>query len=404
MRLKIPFLIVLTLPVLTMLVQSCSSEGSNGFAGNNQTAPQSTNPSADQAANPTSGQSGGLNGVFVGELWISAAPAKRFNLATGQLTNVSDGEAYPSIDGSVYVEHLDEFTSVPDEACFNTPIYLQQINVKDSRSGSVLSSMLVDRDIDGPVRLAPDGQRVAMMAAAQDDCGSNNRDHALAVYSTNGNELFRGDDSMMTFDWLPGNLLAIIRRTSGNNYSLVVETAPGSYQFSEYISFTLDNSVLYIRGLRFDAAANRAVIEVVNENSQYLSSVSFREANIISLDFTESNFSSVFSSTRTDGQLRANAPVISPDGNWIIATHDYSSGGYATFYVGHESSDIIEDISVLPVPADSVTYIVPFTSASQPLPPFQFTESVRPIFAYNNGRVTPAGFNPLIDMSWTPSP
>jgi len=317
---------------------------------------------------------------------------------------VSNGEAYPSRDGREFVEFLKEFDIRPDTECFNTPIDIHQVNVKNSSTGTLRNSFLIERSIQGPIRLSPDGQRMAMKVAEPDDCGSSNRNQVLSVYSTSGDQLFRGDESMQAYDWQRDGRLVIIRKTGTLSYNIEIESSIGSYRFNPVFSMDVFEEISFARGLRISPSGDDIVFEFVTDANSFLSGVSFRDAVVVVVrTVNQEPFRELFRSGRPDGRLRVNTPVFSPDGTMVLVTDNYSAGALSTFFTEHESSDTITVIETLPVPQNSVSYVVPLDAQQLLMPPATFSTNVRPIFAVSpNGGVSPAGFNPLVDQTWTP--
>jgi len=384
-------------------IGSTSADGSPSSDGS---------PSLD--GSPPSGgasSSEGLNGLLAGEIWVTDKNGTdRFNLQTGNRIQVSNERAYPSTDGSVYIEYLRDVGSELSNNCITT-LYnsTQQINVIETRSGEVLSSFVLDRDINGPLRLSPDGKRIGMYVAevaTGNDCEKNNSNFKFSVFSTNGEELYRTPIvGLQTYDWHPNGRLVIVREIDLNSqYAIQMESSPGSYRFESIINFQ-PGGVFAYNSFRISPTGEDAVMEGVYDMGVPLSGITYRESRIFYFNlFGDIQSASLFEQSEPD---HVNSPVFSPDGKHIMVTEGYLGGGLVNYTVLPDiqvlSGPSIQPV-VLPASTSAVSYVVPVGVIGQPMPPAQVSDTMRPVLA-NDSLGVPGivGFNPLDGYSWTPA-
>ena len=352
----------------------------------------------------------GVNGPLVGEIWVTdRLGTERVNLQTGEVIVVSEERAYPSKDGSVYVEYLKDQGRALSDNC-GAVLYndTQQISVIDTRSREVLSSFILDRDILGPVRLSPDGKRVAMYVAeiaTGNECDKNDSNFRFSVFSTGGEELFRNSEvGLHAYDWHPEGRLVIVRyQQESETYSVQIESTPNSLRFETLLDFSPGNVVSYV-GLRIGPKGNDAVMEGVYATSPGLSGVSYREAGAFHFNlFGGTEEPSLF---RQSEEQRVNSPVFSPDGKFIMVTVGYASGGLINYTVLPDSQVLSGTElrpEILPVSTGSVSYVVPVGVKGQPMPPETYSDTLRPVLSNDSvGSLRIIGFKPLDGYSWTP--
>lgn len=367
--------------------------------------------SGSSGVSPSSATNSGPNGIHSGDIWIPLKNgSERFNLQTGNRVEVSKGYAYPSRDGSVFVEYLVDHGHVPDPYCqFLPSTEAQQINIKNSRTGVVTSSFALDTDIFPPVWLSPDVERVAMFVAENSrDCGSNSENPRFTVYTKEGVQLHRNTDELfIEFDWHPdGRLVALTKLPDQERvFQVKIETAAGSYQFEPIIQFTAPPEVLFYTGFRVGPTGKDAVLEAVSEKAHFLSGTTWRNAKVHHFPlFEQFDETDLF---QFPDQSRVNAPTFSPDGQHILVTEGYSQGA-VVFESSYPEIEVNEALLLdaayrVPVKADSASYIVPVNVKLQPMPPEQFSETIRPLLSYRDGQINAVGLQPLNGMTWTPA-
>jgi|GEM_PF-2842225 len=393
--------------VLAALVSACSGGSGNAPATNPGSNPANDNPSDSSGGNasPNSNPAGNINGQLTGEIWESGKPTTRFNLQTQKKTDVTQWDAWPSADGSHYVEFIENVSSVPDTYCFSVPIYTHLIRVKNTLTDEVVNSFTLDRNVIGPILLSPDGGRVVMNVAAISDCGPNDYDHTLAVYNVKtGTRYLDYGKSIGNYAWdQTGRLLVLDYDSSLDQFELKRRQFAALGDFETVMSFTVSNDIIRVQNLKMSADRTKFVAELVTDRDLFISSVRWRQAGVVMYDFTTSAFTTTFLPADDSKPLQVNSPLFSPDGSWIMATNDYESGSYTNVLSDSTPSSVIADVTTVAVPSGSVTYVVPVNTQQQLVPPVQFSESIRPVLEVEYGRVKPVSFNPLRDMSWTPA-
>jgi len=119
-------------------------------------------------------------------IWIAKRffGSERFNLQTGVTTKISEGLAFPSRDGSAFVEYFKDHETAPSKYCDISWDDIHRFNVKNTRTGAVMGTFGLNRGVGRTIRLSPDGERIAMYVAADaKDCGSNIFDYRFSVFS-----------------------------------------------------------------------------------------------------------------------------------------------------------------------------------------------------------------------------
>lgn len=356
----------------------------------------------------------GVNGPLAGEIWVTEKfGTERVNLQTGDAIKVSEERAYPSRDGGVYVEFLKDVGQV-DGNCSVIQNDTHQINLIDTRSLEVLNSFVLDRDIQGPLRLSPDGKRIAMRVAAvaNELCGTNNSDFRVSVFSTDGKELFRASDGdgtslgIKSYDWHPdGRLVIVLYVEETDEFEIQIESTPGSFRFQTLLEFESSKDIAFYTGLRIGPTGNDAVMEGVYETAPTLSGFTYREARVFYFNlFEDTESPALFQQSNED---TVNSPVFSPDGNYIMVTYGYIGGGLVNYTVvpdlqpefGVELMPVI-----LPASTNSLSYVVTVGIRNQPMPPESYSETIRPVFAkrFSSGELSAVGFYPIDGYTWTP--
>jgi len=366
---------------------------------------------------PTSNtsQSGGVdaNGILSGEIWVTDVfGTDRINLRTGRSIEVSEERAYPSRDGRVFVEHLEDVARVDNEFCSISFDELEEINVKNSITGELLSSFRLNRDINGPVRMSPDRERIAMFVAEDSrDCGSNSFNPEFSIFSKDGVELYRDsiEDSVQGYDFHPDGRLVILRHFGGNEYKIQIEPTPGFNDFVTLLSFFSAPDVLFYRGLRVGPTGNDVVVEEVLGIPPVLAGITYRDARAHHFPLFDNGRplpeGVSFGSTALfvyPGEARVNSPAFSPDGRHIMVTEGFSSGS-AVFFQQFPNLDQIDATLIVPFNADNLSYVVPVNVKEQLMPPLEYSDTIFPVLINQSGTVSSAGFKPITGFSWVPA-
>ena len=394
LRTQLPVALLL----LSVLSASCTENGSPVGA-----APLSDGGGASAPAT-------GINGPHTGEIWSSDAHngAERFNVQTGKITKVSETVAFPTNDGSKFVEYFhDHDLAESVHGCINWD-EVDLVNVKDTRSGSVLSSFkVVNRGVRFPVRPSPDGERLALFLSEQ-TCRSADQSltRRFSVLSTNGELLYRNTDEMIrTFDWHPDGRLVLVRKMpdTDRGWGVLIESRPGSYEFDYLFTYDAQTEISSYTGLRVGPTGNDAVIEAVSGNSNFLSGVSWRNGEPFHFPLFEPTDGEIQLFRHNPGDTpRVNSPVFSPDGQHVLVTEGYSQGTLA-YNATFPELDVLGSLDVWPVAAASTSYIVSASVKGQLMPPTQYSDSIRPVLInQGDGTVSTVSFDPRYLITWTP--
>jgi len=318
-------------------------------------------------------------------------------MQTGDFVKVSNERAFPSRDGSVYVEFLRNVGQVEGN-CSLVTNDTHQINLINTRSGQVLNSFVIDRSIQGPLRLSPDGSRIAMRVAAiaQERCDTNEYNFKVSVFSTNGEELYRSSDAdfptegIKSYDWHPdGRLWLVNYDVNRERFLIRREINAGTYRFEELgLIGKPDGTEINYSRFRIGPSGNDAVIEAV-----YDVAVAF------------SGFTKLF--LQSD-QERVNSPVFSPDGKHIMVTTGFIRGGLVNYTIIPEPQEtLVGDLDpiILNAGTNSLSYVVPVGVMGQPMPPQRFSDNIRPVLTkhYSTGELSAVGFDPIDGYTWTPA-
>jgi len=144
----------------------------------------------------------GPNGIHNGDVWVTRdTGTNKINLQTGLVEPISSTMAFPTRDGSFFVVELDNNGTIPDPDC--SFLYFDDVTtivVANTRKREVVSEFNTVRRILTPVRLSPDIGRVAMFGSEIEACDTNFNDIRLMVFSAEGEELYRDNDSIITYD------------------------------------------------------------------------------------------------------------------------------------------------------------------------------------------------------------
>jgi len=369
----------------------------------------------------TSGISG-INGSHNGEVWTASTfrGSERFNLQTGESIKFSETQAFPNIGGSAFVEvFIDNERADSLSGCLWDDIH--QFNIKNTGTGAVTGSFgLRNRNINFPVRLSPDGQRIAMVVAEDgNNCGAtgSSRNKQLSIFSKDGEELYRHiNGSKIAFDWHPEGYLVIVEESpvDSGKYVLQIENEPGSFRFIELGNWDSPPGVTGYIAFRVSPNGREAVVEEVTDAAHFLSGFSWRDGRTLHFSLFENIEETRMFQFAAGDTPRVNAPAFSPDGQHILVTEGFSQGSVVfnatsleldTLGIGQSGSETNElgSLSVLSASSGSKSYIVSASAKLQPMPPPQYSDNIRPVLAdARDGTVSIVSFDPIYTVTWTP--
>ena len=394
--------------LFSVLNFGCTEAGTPANPANNTATPTSN-------GSPATGFN--INGPHTGTIWTadrsSFIGSNRYNLQTGEKIKFTDGMAFPTRDGSAYVEFYDDHRSGGN--CLGI-IPIDLINIKDTRTGNLLGSFELNRSVEHPMRLSPDKERVALRVAEDEmDCGSNINNKWLTIMSKDGEELYRhGDDSIVSYDWHPDGRLVIVRLGPTGQYLLMIEVTQGSYIFEELIIWNRAPDVTGYVGLRVSPSGNDAVLEEVLDSAHVLSGFEWRNSRTRHFNMFEDNDETAMF-VYEDENPRVNAPTFSPDGQHVLVVESFSSGSVVFNATSLEidsfdlnptafGTDELGTLSVVSTSSPGMAYIVPTSQKLQPMPPQQFSENIRPVLTVRgtNREIHTVSINPANSITWTP--
>ena len=244
------------------------------------------------------------------------------------------------------------------------------------------------------------------VAEAANQCGDGDENHRISVYSSTGEQLYRNfDNSIVDADWHPDGRLIVLQRYRGvdGGYQINIESAPGSYEFTGLLlTFTAPPEVRYYTGFRVSPTGNDAVIEAVYDEPIFLAAIASRDAKAHHFPLVGTAGATLGETNlfeHGDDVPRANGPTFSPDGQHILVTEGFSRGAIIV-----EHATLLNTSEVFTLPrGNSASYIVPVDTRLQPMPPENFTETIRPILERTNDGFEITIFPPLVDLTWTPA-
>ena len=406
----------ITLMLLSVLSLGCTDSGTPINSANSTANPTSN-------GSPTTGFN--INAPYTGEIWtpdgFDYIGTTRFNLQTGKKVKVTDTWAFPTRDGSAYVEVYEDYERGIDEYCsFLGGADIQHLNVKDTRTGSTLGEIRLVTEFGFPVRLSPDAERVALRVAENNrDCGSSFDNKWLTVMSKDGEELYRHtDDSIISYDWHPDGRLVILKKYPAggiNRYGLQIETEPGSFIFDSegLLGWNPAPDVIGYTAFRVSPNGREAVLEEVVDASHIISTATWRNSRTRHFKMFEANPETAMF-VYEDEQPRVNAPIFSPDGQHILVVEGESSAAVGFNLTSLELDsfdnnpllgiDELGTASIVAAASAGTAYIVSANQKLQPMPPKQYTETIRPVLALTgtNNQVNTVSFSPTYDLTWTP--
>ncbi len=382
------------------LLASCGGGGGDGSG---------VNPAGDSSSYSSPYPRTEVNGNITGTLWISGDGAT-FNLSTGEYKTISQGNIYPSRDGTEYIETASEYRTHPSTGCRSNYEASDSLLIRDTATG-LLKSEINAKDSGllfiTPAQLSPDGQSIAVLTRGDDWCNTDT-DYRLIVFDREGNEQIRAKTLVKSFDWLPDNRLALAIEYDDGRTAIGIEAERNTLSSETIADLSTIEGVP--RNLRVSNDGSKIVFEMVTGASLFLSTVSYRDATVWQVNIDGSNLRKVLDTSRTNGQqfeeARVNSPIFSPDGQWLLATENYISGSSIIFY-GTETDNgtYIESVEAFPVSNENLTYIMPADAGFQRLPPASFdVDLVRPLLGSSEeGLISARGIRPLSRIAWTPS-
>jgi len=393
----------LLVPLMLLGVSGCnSSSGTDSSSG----PPSSGSGSSSLVSN--------LNGPLNGEVWVAKNSGSfRFNMSTGVRTPVGEGRVYPAADGTAYIDVTETGRREPVPGCENSFVVPfedeHRVDIKNSRNNETIISFLTLNQINSPVRISPDGTRIAMSGIVV-TCQIQTY-NVLSVMALDGTILHQAEfdtgglwrPTIEAFDFTSDGKLVRVRKVADQQYELEVEVARHTYIFESILRFTVGDNIEHVRRLRSNADGSKYLLEGVIDELFSFTGFSARSSSAMLIDLTGPTIHEVFSANEFDNELRANEALFSPDGNWVLTTHKYEFGTVFLTNNSGPGSDVITDIAAIPIAPTGVAYAVPVETVGQLLPPLQVSNNIRPVLSVNGNEVSAIGFDPFTDQSWTPA-
>lgn len=300
----------------------------------------------------------------------------------------NDG-ARPRADGRefVTVNHSVRFSD--DPSCDGEFTSFERVSIHDTASGLAVAGFDIQDDLYGVPNLSPDGQTIAGHWEDSTVCFDN--DAALTIWTRDGVELIRGVPEIGDFDWLPDGRLVF--EIDGD---IAVESERNSLRFRRIA--LLGDIPGTPRKLDVSPDGQSLVFEMTTGVSGFLVTVDYRESTVWRVGIDGTGLEQIVTSSRTDSENYLNSPIFSPEGDSLIVTENWVSGGVVTF-TGFETDTfpIITGTQFAPVTNGAVTQLVPLSELPAALPPQSWSaEAVRPIFTRDDaGALTAARLWPL---------
>ncbi|MGQ7842850.1 hypothetical protein ACUNV4_00130 [Granulosicoccus sp. 3-233] len=382
--------ITLLLPTPLLLLSLLSACGGGGSGGPIQ--PANDGQSTATGENPYPNLS--LNGTVTGRVF-ETDDARYIDLETGEMVRLPVSAVYPSHDGQYLVEHRESARFMPDGGCLDFAKWFDRISIRDSVTGRVTDEFELSESVYGPVRLSPDGQTLALVWDKSHVCYDT--DAALTIFSPEGEEIVRASDTVGSYDWLPDNRLVF---TVGQKIGMEVER--NSFRYRTVVD--MSDVPGYPSRLDVSPDGSQILFEMVTRTSLWLAGVHYRDATVWAVDVDGTNLRQVATSSREDDpdsdydDPQVNMPVWSPDGQSILLTEGFTSGGAVWVDYNYMAN-------VLPIIGDSLTYVLPADAVAQTLPPAQYTaDGARPLLSLGSGsRVGAVTVDPLSPVMWAPA-
>ncbi len=369
-----------------LFVAGCIDDGSDDEG--------STTTSGDfpQGSTTVSNTNGGLQGY----LWLER-DSEIFNLDSGRTTVVGTNDgARPRDDGREFATLHKSVRFADDPLCRGREFTsFDRVSIHDTVTGLAVAGFEVQEDIYGAPKLSPDGQTIAAHWDEDSVCTADEVN--LTVWSRDGEQLIQGVEGIGDFDWLPDNRL--IFEINGD---IAVEAERNTFRYDTIAN--LGNIPGTPREFDVSPDGDSVIFEMVTDASGFLVTVDFRDATVWRINIDGTGLEQIITSSDANDEPRINAPIFSPDGDELIVTEGWLSGGAVSF-TGFETSEfpIITGSEFVPIASGPVTQVVPLDALSVALPPPSYSaQNVRPIFSRDDdGSLEPARLWPLEGRRWT---
>lgn len=353
----------------------------------------------------------GTNDELTGSIWVSnsaVVEAKRLDLATGTWTDVSEFEAFPSRDGTEYVELVRDFNRIPDPDPFCDGFFIDthKISLRSTATGKEKSSFEVNQSITGPVRISPDGEALLMWMSlpGEEDCVGDGADYRLTVLSRSGEILGQANNTIFSFDWAPNNKVMIIKSDLDDFKMALMDRETFTSQTLLVLPPEMEGTP---DSLRVTNDGFDAFFESVTDTSSFLNPFSFREATVWHVDFTDTPgdvSSEMVTAVRGpgEGDPRVNSPVPSPDGKWLLISENHSRGKQSD-YTTYPASVAVKPATLDVIYGSPTSYALDIAAEPYTLPLQNFSKKARPVLEQRTAGVQPIVFSAFDDVFWTPA-
>jgi len=332
----------------------------------------------------------GLNGSLSGRVF-ETGNASYLDLSTGETVQLAGDSAHPSRNGLEIVELHDDVRFLINGCSY----FNDRIIIRDALTGFPNVVLELPDSVDGPVKLAPDGQSMALYWKDSENCLSGS---SIAVFSRNGEAIIQGIDEISSFDWLPDNRLVY---TFGQK--LVAEIECNTFRSRTIADMS---SIEGIPGrVAVSPDDSQVLFEMITDASSFLSTVSSRDSTVWGVNIDGSHLRRFATTSRVDDSgstiddPRVNMPVWSPDSQTVLVTEDYISGGIISI------DDAFVVTEFMPVSNAGLTYAVPASTQEQLLPPMSYSANgVRSIVDTTvAGEFEATAVEPFSSTLWAPA-
>jgi len=369
-----PFFI---LSIFLLALSACSSGSGSDSSGTGTVAVASN---------------GGVNGGLTGDIWFfrgveNRAETLRFNMETGEVST--------SIDGAHYINYVFRFEEV-GFCTLRERHYNHLIQVRDTRTSELLASFKTVNDLGIDKKLSPDATRMLLLERPPvSDCGSDaNSPFDYAVYSANGEKLTTLPRNYLAVNWLPDNRLVALQLVEGFTVQLWVSDSPHSVNMLPFGGpFSLDESTLgyaiqSVGSLHANLTGSHLMIHLTTDRSTV--GPFFRHGNVIVVDLNNPTLWELFTSNENDQSIRATDAALSPDGETILASYDWTGAGVL----------LPSGIGFTLAQSGGSVVTLPLNTIKTPLPPADETSPMRTVVTSTNAQVS---INSSVAMYWTPT-
>jgi|GEM_PF-1886836 len=340
----------------------------------------------------------GANGVTTGLVWMQDYSGV-LDLDTGRTTTVGDLDgAWPRADGKEFVTVTDSVRFTDDPFCGGSPTWFDRVTVFDTATGIAVAGFDVVEPVYDVPRLSPDGSTLAGRWEDATNCFGS-QDTAITVWDRDGEVLIRGLASIGAFDWLPDNRLVF--EVDGD---IGVEQERNTLRYRTIAELGDIPGTPYAFDVSPDGET--LVFEMVTDFPGWLETVKTREATVWQVNLDGTGLRQIVDSSRTTGPYGpfVNAPLVSPEGDALMVTENWISGGVITEYgIDGPEFPIITGIDYTPVINGAVTQVLPLDRLPAALPPPTWSaDGIRPVFERDDdAALKPAVVWPLGGRSWT---